>query len=237
MRSIKTAIVEDEKKQQEITTAFLKKFEDESKVCHFQIDTYLSSLEFLEHYPDDVELLFLDIRMPGISGMDIAREIRQKDPLVMIVFITSLGQYAIDGYSVGAFDYMLKPLQYPEFKIKLFRIVNHVVSKETDYLMISTVDSVIKIPVNQIVYIETQLHNVLIHDNDLHVYKKHASMKEVEEQLSQEMFCRINSSYIVNLSYCASIEKEEMILIDGSSLKISRPRSRSVYNAFREYRK
>lgn len=237
MKCIKTYIVEDDDFQIETTKEYLQRFEKETKSCHFQVESFLSPIDFLDKYKGDGELLFLDIRMPGINGMETAKEIRKKDPLITIIFITSLGQYAIEGYSVEAFDFLLKPLKYPEFKIKLFRIVNNVISKDSDYLMINVSNSIIKLPFSHILYVETQLHNVLIHDNDLNVYKKHISMKEIEDSLPKEIFCRINSSFIVNFDYCLGIEKDEMILNDRTRLKISRPRMKQVMDSFKMFRK
>ncbi len=237
MKLINTRIIEDETEQQEEIIRFLNEFSQETKECIFKIKSYSSPLEFLEEYQNEAELIFLDIRMPGINGMDVAKEIRKKDSLVTIVFITSLQQYAINGYEVNAEDYILKPIHYPEFKMKLFRIIKSVSSKDGSYMTIILNSGIVKIPYSSIVFVETSFHNVLIHDYDGATHKKHISMKEAEEELSAPNFLRINSSYLVNLDYCREIDHDSMILFDGTSLKISRPRITDVIGAFARYKK
>lgn len=237
MKKINTFIVEDEIEQQKETTKFLNQFSKDTGECIFNITCYSSSLEFLETYHNDAELIFLDIRMPGINGMDVAKEIRKKDSLVTIVFITSLAQYAINGYEVQAEDYILKPIKYSEFKMKLFKIIRNVSSKDGKYMTIILSSGIVKLPYSNIVYLETSFHNVLIHDNDGVVHKKRVAMKEIEEELDDPSFLRINSSFLVNMDYCKSIDHDTMNLFDGTSLKISRPRIAEVTKVFSKYKK
>jgi two-component system, LytTR family, response regulator LytT len=237
MKKINTFIIEDEVEQQELTKQYLERYSKETGECIFNITCHTSPMEFLESYHNEAELIFLDIRMPGINGMDVAREIRKRDSLVTIVFITSLAQYAIDGYSVQAEDYILKPISYSEFNLKLYRILKNVSSKNGKYMTIILNSGIVKLPYTSIVYLETAFHNVLIHDNDGVVHKKHISMKEVEEELKDACFLRINSSYLVNLDYAKQIDHDTLILFDGTQLKISRPRVSEVGRVFTEYKK
>ena len=85
------------------------------------LETYDRAFKLLDAYRSDVDLIFLDIQVPDMMGIDAARRIRDVDQEVMIIFVTNLTQYAIDGYSVRAFDYILKPLNYFSFSKKLRR--------------------------------------------------------------------------------------------------------------------
>ena len=200
MDMIKVVILEDDREQAELTESFLKQYAQTGN-CLFDVKSFDSPLEFLETYRYDADLIFLDIRMPGMTGMDVAKEIRKKDDSVTLIFITSLTQYAIEGYSVNAEDYIIKPINYPEFQIKL------------------------------------NLHRLFFHDNEGFTYVQHQSMKDCEEEFKNTDFLRINSSYMVNLRYASNIQAGDMILNDGTRLKISRPRMNDVQKTFLEFKK
>lgn len=235
MKQIKTIILEDEKEQQDQTMEFLRRFSDETGSCQFQVRCFSSGLEFLEKYHNDADLIFLDIRMPGMTGMEVAKEIRKTDTKSTIIFITSLSQYAIEGYSVNAVDYILKPISYPEFKLKMSRIVSNITLKDSQSMTIANEDGLVRLLVSSIMYVETNLHNVIIYDNEGKKYKKHASMHDIEDTIHSENFLRINSSYLVNLDYVDSLKKGFVILRNGTELKISRPRLKEVQEAFMKY--
>ena len=232
MNLIKAIIVEDDIEQTNCTKLFLENYAKENKQILFDIHIYHSPIEFIETYEYDADLLFLDIRMPGMSGMEVAKEIRKKDDSVTIIFITSLAQYAIEGYSVGAEDYILKPIQYEEFKIKMTRILSHISLRSSKYLTFITEESISKVSIDNIMYIETDIHRLIFHDNEGFTYIRHQSMKQCEEEFKNTDFFRINSSFLVNFRYANRIENSDMILIDGSKLKISRPRLRQVIDRF-----
>jgi DNA-binding LytR/AlgR family response regulator len=90
---------------------------------------------------------------------------------------------------------------------------------------------------DSITYIETDLHRLIFHDNESFTYVKHQSMKECEEEFKDTDFLRINSSYLVNLRYANNIQGGDMILSDGTRLKISRPRMNQVVKTFLDFKK
>lgn len=237
MNLIKTIIVEDEKEQSETTKSMLNQISKEYKKYLFDIAIFSSPMDFLESYDSDADLIFLDIKMPGINGMDVAKEIRKKDQDVTIIFVTSLAQYAIEGYSVQAEDYVLKPLSYPEFKIKMLRALSVINIKSGRSILFENNNVIVKVSLDNICYIETDHHKLIYHINDGSVYYRHESMKDCEDFLKGTDFLRINSSYLINLKYAQKIEKGDLVLIDGTSLKISRPRMNAVNTKFLEYLK
>lgn len=237
MNLIKTIIVEDDREQADVTKAMLERFSKESGEFLFDVSWFDSPMDFLESYRFDADIIFLDIKMPGINGMDVAREIRKNDSDVTLVFITSLAQYAIEGYSVQAEDYVLKPLSYPEFKIKMLRAMSVINIRSGRSILFKNNNVVVKVSLDNITYIETNLHQLIYHVNDGSLYYRHESMKECEEFLKGTDFLRINSSYLVNLRYAKKIEKGDLVLYDGTCLKISRPRMNDVNARFLEYLK
>ena len=116
---LKIIILEDEKPQLDQLTGYLERYQAEHPEFAFTLEAYERGIALLDSYQRDADLIFLDIRVPDMPGMEVARHIRKVDGNVMIVFVTSLTQYALDGYSVQAFDYILKPIHYASFSAKL----------------------------------------------------------------------------------------------------------------------
>ena len=118
------AIVEDEQTNANLLKEHLSRFAIEN---HTEINTsvFSTGVSFLNSYTPIWDLILMDIEMPHINGIETARKIRERDSEVLIMFITQMAQYAIDGYSVNAVDYVLKPVNYYAFSLKLKHIQLH----------------------------------------------------------------------------------------------------------------
>ena len=153
----------------------------------------------------------------------------------MILFTTNYSQYAIDGYSVRAFDYMLKPLSYQPFSSKLsraLRVLSYI--KDRVELHLKTKQGSKKIPADEVQYIEVFAH-------DLHFYtdseeiKIWGSLSEYEKKLEKAHFARCNVSYLVNLRYVKEIQGSE-VLVGKHRLPISRAKRKEFLAAFAQYK-
>ena len=100
----------------------------------FHITHYDNGEDLVERYKPEIDLILMDVEMPFMDGMTAAGYVREKDPEVVIVFVTNLAQYAIQGYSVNALDYILKPLNYFSFAQRLTRALRYVKKRENEYL-------------------------------------------------------------------------------------------------------
>lgn len=118
---VRIGILEDEAAYSERLLTYLKQYQTENPDFSYTTEIYTTGVALLTKFVSQFDLLFLDIQLPDMTGIEVARRIREKDESVMILFTTNYSQYAIDGYSVGAFDYMLKPLSYQPFSSKLSR--------------------------------------------------------------------------------------------------------------------
>ncbi len=182
------------------------------------------AMEVLDAHP--IDLIFLDIQMPDLSGVEFSRTLKNGPK---IVFTTAFEQYALDGFKVDALDYLLKPFNYEEFlkaanKAKeWFQLVDAQKQKgETlPYLFIKSEYKLLKINLNEVLYFEGLKDYVKIYlVNQSKPILSLMSLKSLEEGLSAEQFMRVHRSYIVNLEKIESVERSR-ILINGFAIVIA----------------
>ena len=130
----RVAIVEDETQYQEMFKAYVEKYATD-KNLDIRIDIFRDGLDITENYEPKWDIILLDIKMQQQDGMSAAHIIREHDSKVLIMFITTLSQYAINGYEVGAMDYVLKPVEYEKFAFRFDRLIGNVKNTEDEYLM------------------------------------------------------------------------------------------------------
>lgn len=171
--------------------------------------------------------------MPGMDGIALAREIRKKDENVLLMFITNMAQYALHGYEVEAIDYVIKPLGYQEFALKMKKAMRYMGRHEKKQMMLQTVEGMQPIAIDDILYVEVIRHYLQYHTK-AHVYEVRGAMKEVESQLSQYHFVRCNQSYLVNLAKVQCIQGNNVV-VGHDELPISRNKKASFVDALTRY--
>jgi two-component system LytT family response regulator len=184
-----------------------------------QCESASKAIEVLEHTP--VDLMFVDINMPDLNGMDFVKAL-DKPPKV--VFVTAYSEYALEGFRVNAIDYLLKPVSYPDFlksanKAKSWFDSSQQkpdeVNSDKDFLFIKSEYKIIRINFNDIKYVEGMSEYIRIHLTGSKPVMTLLSMKFIEEQLPQDRFMRVHRSYIVNLEKISVIERSR-IVFDGN---------------------
>ena len=227
---LKICVLEDEAAQMERMKAYLQKFQSEHADFEYVLDAYKNAFDLLEHYKRDVDLLFLDM-----SGMEVAHRIREADQNVMIIFVTNLTQYAIEGYSVNAFDYILKPLAYNSFSSKLERALRMLSYRSSDITLdLRTRDGGRRVSADSITYIEISNHDIIVHVGAEQI-RQWGTLSKLEAQLREAHFVRCSSSYLVNLKYVHKVRGDQL-LVGGDTLSISRPRRKEFLNALAQYK-
>ena len=171
----------------------------------------------------------MDINMPGIDGMSATKELRRLDKNVKIIFVTSLAQYAIKGYEVNAFDFIVKPVNYYTFALKLDRLMENYREKEESSIIIKANDSFIKTPVSEIKYIEVSDHKLIVHtvNND---YETYNTLSNYLELLKNEPFALCNRCYLVNLKYVNKVNKDT-VYIGNNRIQMSRRKYKEFMNS------
>ena len=185
-----------------------------------QIEDYPSAEAFLFAYEgnETVDVLFLDIEMGDMSGVELAKRLRQMGAGLQIVFLTGYMEYIAEGYDVEALHYLIKPVAQEKLGAVLDRAVERLKTRE-NVLLLSLPDGVVRLPLYEIRYLEGMKNYVTLHAVEEYSVKR--SLSELTKELD-ESFYRIHRSYIVNLRFVKRITRTEVTLKDGAALPLSR---------------
>ncbi len=232
---MKIVVLEDDANQARQINDYLLQYQQVHAGFQYAVKTYSSGRRLLEEYRPDTDLLLLDIQLPDMLGIDVARQIRQNDPRVMIIFVTNLAQYAIDGYSVNAFDYVLKPLNSFSFSKKLERAMR-VLSHDENMLKleIKSKDGNRWIAADAVTYIEVRSHEVVIH-TEREIIRRWGTLAQYEEQLKPLHFIRCNASFLVNPKYVRTVIRDQ-VDVAQDMLPISRTFRKEFLNTLAQYK-
>lgn len=222
---LRIAVVEDDASALTQLQQFLSRYQSERGIA-VTTSSFQDGSEILADYHPVFDVIFLDIEMPQVDGMSAAEAIRQIDQNVVIIFITNMAQYAVQGYSVGALDFVVKPVSYYTFRVKLDRAVQLVDRRKLSQITLTLPEGVVRLGTRQIYYVEIQDRRLHYH-TDMGVYTLRGSMKEAEAQLSAYNFVRCNYWYLVNLYHVVEVKKD-VVVVGGHELEISR-RTRTAF--------
>ena len=225
-------IVEDDNLDANNLISCIKKYGEE-KEEEFSVTRYSNVQSFIGAY-NDADIVFLDIAMPGIDGMTAAKMLREKDNDVTIVFVTNMLQMAINGYSVRAFDFIIKPVSYKNFAIRFANILKTVTKKQGKEIWINNKDGKTRINTSKIRYIEIMQHILIFHMENGNEYRNTGTLVSLQELLKDEPFSMCNRCYFVNLAYVSSI-KGNVVILNNISLQISRAKKKCFIKDLNDY--
>ena len=229
---IQIALVEDDEKERrhlKECLAFLSAKEN----VQFNITEFVSGLHFIGSYKPLYDIVLMDIEMPGMNGMETARELRKIDQSVILIFVTALAQYALQGYDVDALSYMLKPVNQYDFAMKMVRALNRCTRWREDSVSIRTDRENFNVRVSDIRYLEVIGHHVIYHTNS-GSFEEYSSLKEAKQKIMQDYFVHCNRCYFVNLRYVTEV-KDNVAWLGKDALAISRPQKKEFMAAFSNY--
>lgn len=220
---IKTIIIDDEFPARKLLSEYASKIAN-IKLCGV-CDNAVHALELLQN--EEVDLIFTDIQMPDLSGMEFIRSLKNPP---LIVFTTAHSEYAIDSYELEAVDYLLKPISFPRFvqavnkvqeRIQLLRSKEFEAKPEKDYFMVKADYKLYRIDFVNILFVEGQSEYVTFHLKDNKKITAYYALKKLEEELPSRDFMRIHKSYIVSLANIESVEGN-LVTIAGQKLSIGK---------------
>lgn len=226
------AIVEDELDAMKELQGMVGRFFNEAGV-EIEVSCFANAMRFLETYRRGFSLVFMDIEMPVIDGMEVARRLRKVDDRTALVFVTNLASLATNGYEVNALDFIVKPLDYELFAIKMRRIMHFVRRSASTTTMVRTADGMRVLRLDSIRYIEVSGHNLFFH-TDEEVVKTRGALKDVVSELGDESFALCNKCYFVNLARVESMDRTE-VTVGGERIQVSRMRRSSFLKALSDF--
>lgn len=228
---IKIAIVEDEYKDAEFLKGIVVDYA-EKKRKKVSVDIFRSGVDFIGDGTAVYDIVFLDIEMPLLNGIETAKKLRKFDSDVCIIFVTNMPQFALKGYEVDALDYVLKPVNSFNISLKLdkaFRLIE----KRESAIFVSTESGIRRLSLSAVCYMEVFGHMTAIHTEEEEIITR-ISLKELEQQLEGDWFYRCSRFYIINFRYLSGIT-EDNVLVAGNSFKISRNKKSGLLKKFAEY--
>lgn len=229
---ITVAIVEDEETNTRHLKSMLEQFGRENGKS-FVISCFSNGINFISDYTANYDLVFMDIDMPHMNGIETARLMRKLDEDAVLVFVTNLAKYAIRGYEVAAADFLVKPVEYGVFCTKLKKVLKHVKSGDEPLLVVKSSLGKAKVLLSDIYYISVAGRYVMLHTKNGDVLMR-ISMKELEKQLKQYNFVRCDTSSMVNLAYVTTVNRDSAE-VNGVSVPCSRNRRKALLDAFTLY--
>lgn len=205
------------------------------------VDTFISGTDFLciNKKIEEYDIVFLDINMSDMDGIETAKKIRQYSDRISIVFVTAFFSYALEGYKVNAIRYLLKDGDSLEDSLAecldtiFIQTDLHKIRQSFEFL-----EGFQTVELDDIIYIESSLHKLIFHFNkgakkEMSMYEK---LDNIDNRICKYGFCRIHKSYLVNLKYVESIERYVVTLTRGISEVKTLSVSQSKYsNAKEEY--
>ncbi|WP_439481083.1 LytR/AlgR family response regulator transcription factor [Cyclobacterium plantarum] len=210
---IKCIVVDDEPLALEMVCNFVDK--TGFLALQGKFDSALEALAYINSH--EVNLMFLDIQMPDLTGMELARvlENRKHQGSPKIIFTTAYNQYAIEGYKVDTLDYLLKPFSYEEFLTASHKALRFFEKKDTspkasteDYIFIKVEYQLVKVLLREIILVEGYKDYVKIHlSGRSSPLLSLTTLKSMEEMLPEDHFMRIHRSFIISLDHIQSISK------------------------------
>lgn len=227
----KAAIVEDNKAAMEKLQGYLQRYaqENEEKI---DIAVFGDALAFLDSYRRIYDMVFMDIDLPFIDGMEAAQRLREIDQQVVLIFVTNMAQFAVKGYEVDALDYLVKPVHYGDFQMKLHRAVSRLKDAQ-EAILVQRQSGMVRLKVQEISYVEVHGHTLVFH-TDTGKINGSGTLHELEDKLKNKGFLRCNKCYLVNQRHIAAVQGYTLVMAHGEELQISRPRKKTFMNELAE---
>lgn len=220
---MKIAICEDDTTQQNILTAALDSYRTPAS-DHVQYDVYHNGLDLLASintHPYDV--LLLDILMPGFNGIETAREIRESNEKIPIIFLTTSQEFAVESYRVHAFDYLMKPVEQDALFETLDRAFTMTESTLEKSILVQTAKAVYALSLSQIEFVEINNRTLSFHLIDGTVKSISGRLSDYEDALLKHPeFLKIHRSYIINMDLMKALNQKSFITLTGNEVPISR---------------
>lgn len=230
--TLRVSVVEDDESAGEQLCSFLDKY-GAMRNYRFNISVYADALDFLEEFRGNFDIIFMDIELPHLNGMEVVRRLRETDRRVIVIFVTNMAQYAVKGYEVDALDFIVKPVSFSGLTMKLDRAIERFKASRDKEIWITEGANKRRLHISEIKYVEVAHHKVIYHSTsgDFHAYDQ---LKNVCATLADAPFALCNRCFLVNLQYVTALE-EFSVTVAGEELQISRNKKKSFLESLNDY--
>ena len=233
-------IVEDMPAEAEVLKRHLSRYGVEHDL-RFDVRVIASALAFVDDRPS-ADLIFMDIDLPGMTGMEAAEHLRAYDESTPLIFVTNLAQFAVQGYAVDALDFVVKPVEYHDFALRMDRAVRVMERLEGRTVSIKSEGEVHIVSQADIVYVDVVKHNVRYHmakgsgePVGQEVLCERGTLRAAEQELNQALFLRINSGCLVNMGQVRRITPSSVVMQTGEELFFSRSQRKPALEKLANY--
>ncbi len=229
----KIAICDDDTKQREYIREIVTSWAQKNRHL-IDVKEYARGEQFLFDYEEekDFDILLLDIEMPGINGIELAKKVRLDNTAVQIVFVTGFYEYFSDGFDVSALHYLIKPVGERKLYPVLDKAVANLAYRQRSVLL-ATSEADIKVSLADITYVESENVYVVVHT--VHgTHRVRMTLASFAKQLD-DTFLKVHRSYVVGLKYIKKITRTEITMLNGAIVPISRGMYDQVHTALVKY--
>ncbi len=210
---LRIGICDDESDARDALRIQLEKLMIEgSEEIVYEFSSGAGAVSWLGSHPGEIDLLFLDVEMKGLNGMEAAGKIRTFDTQLIIVFVTGYADYVFDGYQVDALDYLIKPVTEEKLRRLLFRVRAKSAQEESRTFTLKNADGTWRIRLADILYFYSDKRRVIL-VSARGQYPFYARLDEIEKKLSPD-FVRIHQRYLVNPSHIDYLGSESVMIRD-----------------------
>ena len=215
----------------------LEKYLFEISSIKIECDVYQSGERLVEAYKninERYDVVFLDMEMNEINGIETANIIREFDEHIIIIFVTSHTEYMRESFKCSPFRFLLKPIDADELKTVVYDMSKKLLEKRNVYAFTENKTKV-RLFCDDIIYLESQDHWIWIHTKEK-AYKVCKSLSEIHEQLGNMMFCRVHKSFVINFHYIKTIKENDVRLYHcDKTIPISRTYKKEVLNEYTNF--
>lgn len=229
---ITIALVDDDDADARVTASMIDRYFD-GDASRYAVTRFADGDSLLRDYKASFDLMFLDVEMPGTDGVTVARRLRVVDDQTVLVFTTKMAQYAVEGYDVDAIGYLLKPLNYYAFAIKMRKAEDIVARRRSVTVPLTVGSETVFVPSADIRYVEVLDHALLYHTGE-GIRKVWASLKDAAETLEPVGFVPVSRYCLVNLEWVCAVHGDD-VDVDGERVRVSRSRRKSLMQALAAY--
>ncbi len=223
---MKLCILEDEKQHRELLLRMLQRWERENQHTLF-IDSYTSGEELMEKEEWNYHVIFLDIQLEAMNGMETARMLRERGYQNDLVFLTAFREYVFEGYEVQALNYLLKPVEYGKLALCMGYLKEKI---QDEYFVYRYRNEVAQIPFRKILYFSSSNHSTDIVTAD-RTYKQAEPFKSVRKRLPKQ-FIQCHRTIMVNMYHVMKLQGKEIFLTNREQLPVSVTYLQNIRNAF-----